>query len=166
MERVYERFKGIYPNLNITIQNNAMNEIQREEFLSRFHLEFDLIAFAVLGGVFSEGIDLVGDSLIGAVIVGVGMPQICFDRNIIKDFFDHNTGDGFNYAYTFPGMNKVLQAVGRVIRTEEDKGAILLIDDRYSKSLYKNLMPREWKGFIQVKGQMDTAKYLEEFWEG
>ncbi len=166
MERVYERFKGIYTNLNITIQNNAMNEIQREEFLSRFHLESDLIAFAVLGGVFSEGIDLVGDSLIGAVIVGVGMPQICFDRNIIKDFFDHNTGDGFNYAYTFPGMNKVLQAVGRVIRTEEDKGAILLIDDRYSKALYKRLMPREWKGYAYVKNQMDTVKYLEEFWEG
>lgn len=164
MERVYERFKDSYPGLNITIQNNSMDEYQREEFLSRFHLEYDLIAFAVMGGVFSEGIDLVGDSLIGAVIVGVGMPQICFDRDIIKEYFDHKTGEGFNYAYTFPGMNKVLQAVGRVIRTEEDKGAILLIDDRYSKGLYRKLMPKEWNGYKEVNNKIDIIEFLSDFW--
>ena len=144
MNKVYEIFKEDYPFVHSIIQTGNMNENEKEIFLNEFSESENLVAFAVLGGTFSEGIDLVGDLLIGAVVVGVGMPLVGFWRNIIKDYFQSTLGEGFNYAYTYPGMNKVLQAVGRVIRTEEDKGSILLIDDRYSKNLYKNLMPPEW----------------------
>lgn len=144
MNRVYEIFKEDYPQVQTIIQTTSMNEVQKEEFLDEFSSSNNLLAFAVLGGTFSEGIDLVGQLLIGAVVVGVGMPLVGFWRNIIKEYFQSTLGEGFNYAYTYPGMNKVLQAVGRVIRTEEDKGSILLIDERYGKGLYKNLMPQEW----------------------
>ncbi len=144
MNQVYDIFSKVHPNLNIIIQTGDMDEIDKEEFLNEFSKNKDVIAFIVLGGTFSEGIDLVGDLLIGAVVVGVGMPLVGFWRNIIKDYFQITLGKGFDYAYTYPGMNKVLQAAGRVIRSEEDRGAILLIDDRYRKSLYKNLMPPEW----------------------
>lgn len=144
MNKVYEIFKEDYPSIYSIIQTASMNEDEKEAFLAEFNGGKDLVAFAVLGGTFSEGIDLVGELLIGAVVVGVGMPLVGFWRNIIKDYFDHTLGEGFHYAYTYPGMNKVLQAVGRVIRTEEDKGSILLIDDRYDKNLYRNLMPSEW----------------------
>ncbi len=95
-----------------------------------------------MGGIFSEGIDLVGDKLIGAIIIGVGLPQICFERNIIKDYFDHHENKGFDYAYTYPGINKVLQSAGRVIRSEEDKGSVLLIDDRFTTYRYKKTIPK------------------------
>ena len=144
MNKVYEIFKEDYPSIYSIIQTASMNEDEKEAFLAEFNGGKDLVAFAVLGGTFSEGIDLVGELLIGAVVVGVGMPLVGFWRNIIKDYFDHTLGEGFHYAYTYPGMNKVLQAVGRVIRTEEDKGSILLIDDRYDKNLYRYLMPSEW----------------------
>jgi len=165
MDRVYERFVSKYPEINSVVQKNIMDETKREEFLSRFHLETDLLAFAVMGGIFSEGIDLVGESLVGAIIIGVGMPQICCDRNIIKEYFDEKKGEGFNYAYTFPGMNKVLQAVGRVIRTEEDKGIVLLIDDRYRNYLYRKLMPREWNGYEIVSNKEEVNKFIREFWK-
>lgn len=144
MNKVYDIFTEDYPLVRSIIQTGGMNESRKEDFLSEFSESENLVAFAVLGGTFSEGIDLVGDLLIGAVVVGVGMPLVGFWRNIIKDYFQFTLGEGFDYAYTYPGMNKVLQAVGRVIRTEEDKGSILLIDDRYGKNLYKNLMPPEW----------------------
>ncbi len=166
MNKVYEEFVDNYPQIRTLIQRGAMNEKEREEFLESFQDGENLVAFAVLGGVFSEGIDLSGDRLIGAVVVGVGMPQIGFERNIIRDYFDHNLGQGFHYAYTYPGMNKVLQAVGRVIRTENDRGTVLLIDDRYLQGTYKKLMPPEWKDYGKVWGQESQVKYLREFWEG
>ena len=117
-----------------------------------------------MGGIFSEGIDLTGDKLIGSVIVGVGLPQICVERNIIKDYFNHNGEDGYEYAYTYPGMNKVLQASGRVIRSPYDKGAILLIDDRYGTNRYKSLFPKEWLRYKNVKNQNDIENILYKFW--
>lgn len=165
MKNIYEMLIQRNPTQNIVMQESAMTETQREEFLSRFNDEEDLIAFAVMGGIFSEGIDLVGEKLIGAVIVGVGMPQICFERDIIKDYFNHNNENGFDYAYVFPGMNKVLQAAGRVIRSEEDRGAILLIDDRYGTFRYKELFPNEWTHFKRVLGKTNMEKILKDFWE-
>ncbi|WP_422486872.1 ATP-dependent DNA helicase [Gudongella sp. DL1XJH-153] len=166
MNRVYEEFVDNYPQMRTLIQRGAMNEKEREEFLESFKDGENLVAFAVLGGVFSEGIDLSGDRLIGAVVVGVGMPQIGFERNIIRDYFDHNLGQGFHYAYTYPGMNKVLQAVGRVIRTEDDRGTVLLIDDRYLQGTYKKLIPPEWKDYGKVWDLESQVEYLREFWEG
>lgn len=165
MKNIYEMLIERNPSKNIVMQESPMTEIQREEFLSRFNDEDDLIAFAVMGGIFSEGIDLVGEKLIGAVIVGVGMPQICFERDIIKEYFNYNNENGFDYAYVFPGMNKVLQAAGRVIRSEEDRGAILLIDDRYGTTRYKDLFPNEWTHFKRVLGKANMEKILKYFWE-
>lgn len=165
MKNIYETLVERNPDKNIVIQNPSMTEVEREEFLSRFKDENDLIAFAVMGGIFSEGIDLAGEKLIGAAIVGVGMPQICFERDIIKDYFNHNNKNGFDYAYVFPGMNKVLQAAGRVIRTEEDRGVILLIDDRYGTYRYKELFPNEWSHHKRVSVKYNMINTLKEFWK-
>ncbi len=163
MNKVYEMLNEKDPSLNVVIQDRQMSEKDREDFLSHFDRK-DIIAFAVLGGIFSEGIDLIGDKLIGAIIVGVGMPMICFERDIIKDYFNHNGVAGFDYAYVYPGMNKVMQAAGRVIRSEEDKGSILLIDNRYKTYRYKNLFPREWKHFRTVKNTTQINNELMKFW--
>lgn len=164
MNTIYDIITERSPHLNIIRQQTSMDEIEREAFLQTFNEEDDLIAFAVMGGIFSEGIDLVGEKLIGAVIVGVGMPMISFERNIIKDYFAARGKDGFEYAYTYPGMNKVLQGSGRVIRSPSDRGAVLLIDDRYRTNKYRALFPREWRNHknINKKTIKDT---LNIFWD-
>ena len=127
-------------------QNSDMTEQEREEFLEEFQSrEGTLVGFCVLGGIFSEGVDLTGESLIGAIIVGTGLPQIGSEREILKEYYDRKKQSGFDYAYRYPGMNKVLQAAGRVIRTKEDRGVILLLDDRFLGRDYGEIFPREWK---------------------
>ena len=127
-------------------QNSYMTEREREEFLEEFQSrEGTLVGFCVLGGIFSEGVDLTGESLIGAIIVGTGLPQIGSEREILKEYYDRKKQSGFDYAYRYPGMNKVLQAAGRVIRTKEDRGVILLLDDRFLGRDYGEIFPREWK---------------------
>lgn len=164
------------------IQQEYMSEADREEFLDRFRGNADcdlqaaidmqieveeehtLIGFCVLGGIFGEGIDLKNDSLIGAVIVGTGLPQVCNEREILKGYFDENGGSGFDYAYRYPGMNKVLQAAGRVIRTAEDVGIVALLDERFLQFAYRRMFPREWETFETVS--MDTiARRVERFWD-
>jgi len=150
MTKVYEVYCKNFSEHNIYLQESVMTEEEREEFLERFSLmDVDknskerTIGFVVLGGVFSEGIDLIGDRLKGAIIVGVGLPKISFERKLIEEYFNEIGEPGFHYAYTFPGMNKVIQAMGRVIRTEEDKGTIMLLDKRYRSEIYQKLMPIE-----------------------
>lgn len=127
-------------------QNSDMTEREREEFLEEFQSrEGTLVGFCVLGGIFSEGVDLTGESLIGAIIVGTGLPKIGSEREILKEYYDRKKQSGFDYAYRYPGMNKVLQAAGRVIRTKEDRGVILLLDDRFLGRDYGEIFPREWK---------------------
>lgn len=164
MRNVYEIIINRSENLNIIIQEGSMTETEREDYLHEFKEDSETIGFAVLGGIFSEGIDLMGDRLIGAIIVGVGLPQICFERNIIKEYFNKNMDEGFNYAYTYPGMNKVMQAAGRVIRSESDKGVILLIDNRYATYRYKNLFPQEWSHYKKIGNNIDIEEVLEKFW--
>lgn len=164
MKNIYDLMINRNENLNIIIQDGNMSEVEREKFLLNFEEANNLIAFAVMGGIFSEGIDLTGERLIGAVVVGVGLPQICFERNIIKDYFTNNLGEGYEYAYVYPGMNKVLQAAGRVIRSPEDRGAILLIDDRYGTREYKELFPNEWLGFKNIRNDIEMKRILEKFW--
>ena len=161
---VFEDFKSKNPYLLIKKEEPGLTKSEREEFLNDFTLNDQMISFCVLGGSFSEGIDLVGEKLIGAVIVGVGMPQISLERNIIKNYFEELYNKGFDYAYTFPGMNKVMQAVGRVIRTEDDKGAVLLIDDRYLTNKYISLMPDEWSNYKKIKNNNDMLSILNKFW--
>ncbi len=149
------------------IQKSRMNEDEREGFLREFDedREGSLVAFCVMGGVFAESIDLKEDRLIGAVIVGTGLPMVCTEQEILKDYFEEEKGKGFDYAYRFPGMNKVLQAAGRVIRTMDDKGVILLLDDRFLRSEYDPLFPREWNRRQSVN--LKTAeRAMKEFWDG
>lgn len=147
-------------------QVSYMDEEQREEFLEEFEQEREksLVAFCVMGGIFSEGIDLTDDKLIGAVIAGTGLPQVCTEREILKQYFNAADMDGFDYAYLYPGMNKVLQSAGRVIRTESDRSVILLLDDRFRAMRYREVFPREWQQY-----QLGSVKNLEQeirtFWE-
>ncbi|MGG7144669.1 ATP-dependent DNA helicase [Clostridium nigeriense] len=142
LNQVYSRYIELFGEENTICQGEVLIETEREEFLNNFKEDTKIIAFCVIGGVFSEGIDLPGRRLIGSVIVGVGFPKISNEGDIIRDYYDEK---GFDYAYIYPGINKVMQAAGRVIRTETDKGRILLIDDRYYTLKYRSLLPKEWE---------------------
>lgn len=139
--KVYKRYVEIYGDMNTLFQEESLSEEQKEDFLSKFNENSSILAFTVIGGIFSEGVDLPGDRLIGAIIVGVGFPMVSIENNIIAEYFKEN---GFDYSYTYPGINKVLQSAGRVIRTENDKGRILLIDSRYKNYKYRLILPKEW----------------------
>ncbi len=149
----------------LIIQKNNMTETEKEAFLQDFTIEPNIsrIGFCVMGGVFSEGIDLKNDRLIGAVIVGTGLPMICSERELFRGYYDNRNKRGFDYAYLYQGMNKVLQSAGRVIRTMDDRGAILLLDERFMQSQYTNLFPREWYPIINVNLNTMQAE-LRSFW--
>ena len=166
LEEVYEYFRQGKGKMGSAAQTQYMSETEREEFLKLFETEREesFVGFCVMGGIFSEGIDLAEDRLIGAVIVGTGLPQVCSDREIIRNFFDRKNMQGFSYSYLYPGMNKVLQSAGRVIRTERDKGVILLLDDRFRDQRYREIFPREWAG-VRTCGMPSLRHQLEEFWK-
>ena len=148
------------------LQSAHMSEEEREAFLAEFEKEQEssLLGFCVMGGIFSEGIDLTEEKLIGAIIVGTGLPRVCVERELLKQYFDAKGLGGFDYAYIYPGMNKVLQSAGRVIRTATDRGCVLLLDERFEKNEYKKLFPREWKQ--PVFGNLcDLPNALQSFWE-
>lgn len=166
MELVYEKIRDKYADLNVIIQENNMSEEEKEEFLALFNNDNKEtnVGFCVLGSHFSEGIDLTEDKLIGVIVVGVGMPQINRERDIIKEQLNENN-KGFDYAYVYPGMIKVLQAVGRCIRTSKDRGVILLLDNRYSTYRYKSLFPQEWNPYVRIKKPNDIKHLCENFWD-
>ena len=142
-----------------------MREQEREEFLEAFRMEREntLVGFCVMGGIFSEGIDLTGDRLIGVIVVGTGLPMVCTEQKILQGYFEEVGKDGFAYAYQYPGMNKVLQAAGRVIRTASDQGVILLLDDRFWRREYRELFPREWSDVKRVS-LSSLEQELQAFW--
>ncbi len=150
----------------LLVQRPDMPEQEKEEFLEAFQVpeQETVIGCCVMGGIFSEGIDLKEDRLIGAVIVGTGLPMVCHERELFKEYYDEKKGRGFDYAYLYPGVNKVFQAGGRVIRTAEDRGAILLLDERFLQQSYRELFPREWFP-CTVVGQETLAEELRAFWE-
>lgn len=188
LQNVYESYCRYYwdaEKVECICQEEYMNEESREAFLAKFsiedscqninladiiHMEIEvevdktLLGFCVLGGIFSEGIDLKNDSLIGAVIVGTGLPQVCTEREILKQYFDSQGDNGFDYAYQYPGMNKVLQAAGRVIRTVEDVGIVALLDDRFLNASYLRMFPREWEEYERVSLEQ-IEKRVERFWD-
>ncbi len=184
LQQIYDVFMDCFydeTSMECLVQEDYMKEKEREEFLQRFSGNADcdlsssiqmeveweeersLLGFCVLGGIFSEGIDLKEDRLIGAVIVGTGLPQVCNEREILKDYFDGMGESGFDYAYRYPGMNKVLQAAGRVIRTAQDVGIIALLDERFLSSSYRRMFPREWETYETVTVNR-IAKRVERFW--
>ena len=148
-------------------QNMHMSEAQREEFLEQFQERESgtLIGFCVMGGIFGEGIDLKKDRLIGAIVVGTGLPQVCNEREILKQYYDRRNMDGFDHAYRYPGMNKVMQSAGRVIRTDEDTGVIVLLDERFGQAQYRSSFPREWADY-ETCTLRNVKEKLERFWKG
>ena len=166
MEQVY-RLLEEEEKKNVILQKAQMNEKDREEFLLQFESQKSerRIGFCVLGGIFSEGIDLKKDQLIGVLIVGTGLPQVCIEREILKQFYDKKGENGFNFSYRYPAMNKVLQAAGRLIRTDEDEGVIVLLDERFLYRDYVEQFPMEWSDYKIV--EMNTIeKNVKNFWEG
>ncbi len=151
--------------LHVFRQKSDMDESERTSFLENFteNPQETVLGFCVLGGVFSEGIDLKADRLIGVIVVGTGIPGVGSDRELLKKFFDRRDGNGFEYAYLYPGLNKVFQAGGRVIRSEEDEGIIALLDERFNYRSYSRLFPREWHPWKRCSMQ-NVEQYVEDFW--
>jgi DNA excision repair protein ERCC-2 len=188
LERLEEMLPAVQqsPGWRLLVQDRGMTEAERDAFLAQFSAsnQETLVGLAVMGGIFGEGIDLVGERLIGAIVVGVGVPQVCLERDLIKEYFDRQnvsgfamTGfakagfaqagfakAGFAYAYQYPGFNRVLQATGRVIRTETDRGIIVLIDERFTHARYRQLFPSHWRGFQIVQNTSEIKDKLERFW--
>lgn len=167
MEKVRDAFARKYPSVPLIVQAQGMSARMRESFLSQFaddgnHLR---VGFCVLGGSFSEGVDLPGRRLIGTIIVGVGLPGLSNERNILKEYFDHRCERGYDYAYTYPGMNRVLQAAGRVIRRDEDEGVVVLIDDRYATPQYQMLFPPSWMHLQYAGNAISLAELVKNFWK-
>ena len=172
----YTEFLNIeYYEADLIFQEEYMDENKREQFISRFNAPKpirrgfclmpprNLLGFCVTGGIFSEGIDLKEDDLIGVIVVGTSLPQVCPEREIIKNYFDEKGGSGFDYAYKLPGINKVLQAAGRVIRTKADVGIVALLDERFEQNQYSKFFPHEWQHIEHVKID-EVAKRVEKFW--
>lgn len=164
MQSIYDIAEGVIDGL--VMQGNSMTEEERELFLEEFVEEpkTTRVAFCVMGGIFSEGIDLKNSRLIGAIVVGTGLPMVCNERELFRGYFDARNNKGFDYAYLYQGMNKVLQSAGRVIRTNEDRGAILLLDERFLQSQYYELFPKEWFPFEPVNMNSMTTM-LTDFWK-
>jgi Rad3-related DNA helicase len=167
MNEVQKEFEKKYPKVRVFAQSTNMNYAQKEEFLANFKEDEGVLrlGFCVLGGSFSEGVDLPGSRLIGTIIVGVGLPGISNERNIMKEYFDNTREGGYDYAYTYPGMNRVLQAAGRVIRTENDRGVVVLLDDRYATEQYKMMFPLHWSHAKYAHSAQELAGQVKEFWK-
>ena len=167
LQTVHNVFATKYPGIQTLCQYNEMDEQARADFLAAFDAANTntLVGFCVLGGIYAEGIDLKGERLSGAIIIGVGLPQLNTENNIIRDYYQQVNLKGYEYAYLYPGMNKVLQAAGRVIRSEDDKGIVLLIDERFSTSTYRKLFPAHWQHYQIVRNLSVLQKAVTEFWQ-
>lgn len=166
MEEVYQRYIQLYPEAEVLIQSRELKDVEKEAFLANFQAQNEqvVLGFCVLGGVFSEGIDLKKNRLIGSIIVSVGLPQISKEQEELKNYFDEKNQQGFYYIYQLPGFNKIMQAAGRVIRTEEDRGVILLIDQRFSRKDYMQLYPTHWSKGVVVHDLNSMLNQLKQFW--
>ena len=153
-------------DFELIIQKNNMSDLEREEVINKFKTTTNTkVGFFVMGGAFAEGIDFIGDALTGVIVVGVGLPLLCDENNILKDYFEEIYNDGFDYAYTYPGFTKVIQAVGRVIRDENDRGIANLIDDRLTQNKYLNLMPKHWSNIKIINNTYDLKREIERFYK-
>ena len=166
LEEVYSRME-FDPNIRYIKQTRDMEDKDKNKFLSYFEVDPNktTVGFAVLGGIFSEGIDFYSDKLIGAIVVGVGLPQISFERDLIKEHFDSEEINGYEYAYVNPGITKIIQAAGRVIRSENDKGIIVFIDDRFKQFKYRNILQKQYKNNQYVTNERQIEFLLEQFWK-
>lgn len=166
MEKTYETYEQLFDTSNIIFQVQGINEEEQTLITDKFKNETGVILFTVVGGIFSEGIDLPLEKLIGAVIIGTGIPMISFERNIIKNFFDNKFNSGYDFAYKYPGFNKILQSAGRVIRTENDRGVVLLIDSRLCEMSYLKLFPEHWNHYVKINSMDEIKNQMSNFWKG
>lgn len=168
MESVRKLFCEKYPNVTVKVQSRNMRREEKEEFLDFFEDDEGKlrVGFCVLGGSFSEGVDLPGRRLIGTVVVGVGLPGLSAERNMIRDYYENRIECGYDYAYTYPGMNSVMQAAGRVIRRDDDRGVVVLVDDRYATEQYRELMPPHWNGIRYFSDVRSLMGEITGFWNG
>lgn len=166
LKRVYKLFIHMAEDVNAICQTSGMDRNERKVFLSNFEHENPMttVGFCVLGGMFSEGIDLAGDALIGAVIVGNGMGSITSEQNILREYYDSTRENGMEYAYIYPGFNNVMQAAGRVIRSENDRGVVVLIDERYSDPNIQRLFPKYWNHMKFTSDSYTLSELCERFW--
>ena len=166
LRQVHEDFAARYPGIRTLVQESRLDDAARAEFLAQFVPDpaETLLGFGVMGGIFGEGVDLAGSRLIGCAIVGVGLPQVNPQQEMLRRYYDAQNGSGFDYAYRYPGMNKVLQAAGRVIRTPEDRGAVLLLDDRFAQQEYIRLFPPHWRHIRYLRSCEELAAALQDFW--
>jgi DNA excision repair protein ERCC-2 len=169
MNAVCRQYLKLSPGSKVILQKQGMSIGERDRFLRAFSASAargeGLTAFCVLGGIFSEGIDLQGESLIGSIIVGIGLPGLSSELNILSEYYDKTRESGHDYAYLYPAMNKILQAAGRVIRSEEDRGAVVLIDDRYADPGIRKLFPAHWSRMQYTGDAYSLSRILEKFWE-
>ena len=167
LQQVYEAFAARWPDIPTLVQQRSLDDAGRAEFLAQFvpHPAKTLLGFAVMGGIFGEGVDLVGDRLIGCAIVGVGLPQVNPRQEMLRRYYEEQSGCGFDYAYRYPGMNKVLQAAGRVVRTPQDKGVVLLLDDRFAQPDTARLFPPHWQHIRYLPGTAALEAALKGFWD-
>jgi len=164
LHEVHSIYCEKYSHIKTVRQEQGMGESERDEFLELFERSGEtMVAFCVLGGVFAEGIDLFGDKLIGTIIIGVGLPQLNTELDVVREHYDEN-GKGYDFAYRFPGMNKVLQAAGRVIRSGEDRGVVVLVDTRFATRQYTELYPPHWTNRKTVRTRTALKEALAEFW--
>ncbi|MBO6052519.1 MAG: hypothetical protein J6Q17_02160 [Clostridia bacterium] len=166
MKRVCRAFASLSPDCALVMQKPGMSWKERERFIKVFREggHGSVVGFCVLGGMFSEGIDLAGESLIGVIVFGTGMPQLSPERNLMSAYYDDKTERGFEFAYLCPGMNKVQQAAGRVIRSETDRGVIVLCDDRLGDPRMKSLFPKHWRHMKYTGDLISLSHILDEFW--
>ena len=166
MQDVYASFDQTGSGAAVKVQVPNMAESERENFIGHFSRKKSgsRVAFAVMGGIFGEAIDLTGDRLNGVAVIGVGLPGISWQRELVRDYYHRKTGLGYEYAYIYPGINRVLQAAGRVIRSGEDIGIILLIDDRFNTSPYRDLLPKEWKPAKALDAH-EIRELITNFWQ-
>ncbi len=165
-EALQKAFSAKYPKIRTLLQRHDMSNAEKESFLAEFSKDERsyLIAFCVMGGIYSEGIDLAGDRLIGAIVVGIGLPALSYEREAIAAYYQEKYDEGREFAYIYPGINRVLQAAGRVIRREDDRGIIVLIDDRFDDPIYKKLIPRLWSGMRFVASAQELKIITDKFW--
>jgi Rad3-related DNA helicase len=167
MTKSHALFQEKNPHLFSPMQSSGMGERDRKEFLAYFNGEHadGMAAFAVMGGIFGEGIDLVGEKVIGVAIVGAGIPQIGLERSLVQQYHDDREEPGYDYSYTIPGFNRVMQAVGRLIRTESDRGVVLLADRRFGWQKYMDLMPQWWQPVAFANSARDVDRQVRSFWD-
>jgi Rad3-related DNA helicase len=165
MEKIATAFHAVAPEIPMRVQHRDMSRAERAAFLDGFTEDARTVAFSVMGGIYSEGIDLVGERLIGAIVVGVGMPRPDPERETLRAYFEDTAECGMEFAYIYPGMNRVLQAAGRVIRSEEDRGTVILIDDRFAEPNYRRLFPKHWHGLRFVGNLHSLEVLLSRFWK-